>query len=221
MKTTCATTMIVVTAILGGVGGCADSTPIDPTLHAPMAYTTVTIDSIPSGADVYGVTPDGMLTGRVGTTPYECPILLKPQYYKGAARIRIRDATAEGPTGMVYWTRKKQVGHTYEQNCLVIRMAVVKEGYQPIAGEKQVYGFYYGDTPFVPPPQHMSVTIPLVTIAQANEMQAMQQMRTVQQMQAMQQQNITIRQKKDELDTLNSGLDAIIKLGALRGLIGP
>ena len=51
--------------------GCAITGP-HPT--SPSNYMSLSVDSIPSGADLYGVSKDGTLTEHMGTTPHDIRI---------------------------------------------------------------------------------------------------------------------------------------------------
>ena len=68
----------------------------------------------------------------------------------------------------------------------------------------------------------IALTVPLKTLAQVNQevelylrQQALANARTNNVRSTSQNQNITITQKKDGLDSVNSGLDALIKMQAL------
>ena len=184
------------------VVGCR-TTSLGPVPGRSEYTISVTIDSIPSGADVFAIESDGQLGAIIGTTPFVHTCGL-------AARHRIWDDTKERSdpyyheaygwgTG-IFW---KQVG---DRKVLVLDIALAKGAHSLAVASKTIWS--YGDTMN---DNRIALTVPLKTLEQVRwELEAYLRQQSLNQ-----QQRIVIQQQKDGLDSINSGLDALIKLHGL------
>ena len=191
-------TMLLTSAIIV-LAGCRTAS-LGPVPENPKYSISITIDSIPSGADVYAIESDGKLGRRIGTTPFVHTCGLAPRY-------RVWDDTKEISSGGYVeafgWgagTVWKRVG---ERKVLVLGVALAKGKHSLAVASKEIWT--YGETM---KDDRIALTVPLKTLAQVNR-----EMEIYLRQQALRRdQNINVYQQKDSLDSINSGLDALIKL---------
>jgi hypothetical protein len=180
--------------------GCR-TTSLEPVPDRPKYTVSVTVDSIPSGADVFAIESDGKLGRRIGRTPFVHTCGLAP-------RLRVWDDTKKslGYAEAYGWgagTVWRQVGG---RKLLVLGIALAKGDHSLAVASKTIWS--YGDAM---DNKRIALTVPLKTLAQVNreiEMYLRQQALN-------RNQNINVYQRKDGLDSINSGLDALIKLRGL------
>lgn len=211
------TLSIVITVFLLSTG-CSTSPPprateVEPVPQSPTHTISVSIDSIPSGADVYAIEKDGQLGSKIGKTPFVHKIGVAHQflvYTDTKERSFVQDSFAWG--GGTHWESKaiEMNGYRYGYSPkLFLNIALAKGEHSIAVASKEL-----------PPMKNetISLTVPMKTLAQVNrevELYLRRQARNNNVQSLNQNQNITITQKKDGLDSVNSGLDALIKMSAL------
>lgn len=186
------------------VAGCASSRILGPIPSRPSNTISVKIDSIPSGADVYAIETDGQLGAKLGTTPFlhNCGLASQNWLRRDTKEVLSYKTPYEWGGGTVW----KYVGQN-RQALLFLNIALAKGDHSLAVASKEIWR--YGETIR---DKNIALTVPLKTIAQVNREMEMHLRR-----QALNQpQNINIQYKKDGLDSINSGLDALIKLNGLR-----
>lgn len=199
MKLVC-TTAALATVLF--VTGCR-TTSLGPVPDRAEFTISVEIDSIPSGADVYAIEGDGQLGRRIGTTPFVHTCGL-------AARHQIWDDTKENINNCYYraysWGTGTFWRQANERKILTLDIALAKGDHSLGVARKTLW--VYGDSM---KDECIALTVPLKTLAQVNREMEMY----VRQQALNRNQNINVYQQKDGLDSVNSGLDALIKLQGL------
>lgn len=194
--------------------GCSTSPPprateLEPDPQEPTHTIRVNIDSIPSGADVYAIEKDGNLGAKIGTTPFVHKIGVAVRWY-------VYPDTKERAHNS---GRTRSWGHAvdWKSNKLFLRIALAKGDHSIALASKELQNAFADREN-----KTISLTVPLKTLAQVNQeyelylrKQELANARNSYVQSPNQNQNITITQKKDELDSINSGLDALIKMSAL------
>jgi len=198
--------------------GCSTSPPPratewGPYPQSPTHTISVNIDSIPSGADVYAIEEDGQLGAKIGTTPFvhACGVGQQWLVYTDTKERKALLNTRGWGDG-THWEQITEYSYG-----VVLKIALVKGEHSIAVASKtlQKHGFEAED-------KAIALTVPLKTLAQVNQemelylrQQALANARNNNVQSLNQNQNITIQQKKDGLDSVNSGLDALIKMQAL------
>jgi len=192
------------------IAGCGTPTILGPVPSEPEHTISVTIDSIPTGANVYAIDKDGQIGAKLGTTPmvHKCGIAGRYRIHRDTkARVSKAEYYAWG-AGTQWKMAKRPNGLQY--NGLFLNVALAKDDHSIGVGSKELTLMLDKNTD-----THLALTIPLKSLEQVNR-----ELEIYLQQQALnRQQNINIQYQKDGLDSVNSGLDALIKLqglGALR-----
>lgn len=175
---------------------------LEPAPTHPKHVITVTVDSIPSGADVYAIEKDGTLGAKVGTTPFEHTCGVAPQFevFKDTMKpLRVSQTYGWG-TGTLW----KLVG---PKQVLLLNLALAKGDHSLAVASKEIW--IVGEDELRD--KAIALTVPLKTLAQVNQEVEMH----LRQQGLNQRQNINVQQQKDGLDSINGGLDALIKLRGL------
>jgi len=186
--------------------GCGSS-HLEPAPTEAENTISVYIDSIPPGADVYAIDHDGQIGIKLGRTPFVHKSGVAPQYVVSTntgERIMLSQVHAWGAG--VQW---RTVEGLREQS-LFLNIALAKGSHSLAVASKEL--FQYRETIRN---KKIALTVPLKTLAQVNrevEQRLQQQTRNSQQ-------NVNIQYQKDGLDSVNSGLDALIKLNGLGALM--
>ena len=217
-------TLSILTTVFLLATGCSTSPPpraeeLEPKPQSPTHTISVSIDSIPSGAEVYAIEKDGQLGGRIGTTPFvhKCGVAYQWRVYTDT-KERVSLRAGDWGSGIYRQTVRWGNGTMWKiSNQMFLNIALVKGDHSIAVASKLL--FDYGQDP---EDKTISLTVPLKTLAQVNQevelylrQQALANARNNNVQSLNQNQNITITQKKDGLDSVNSGLDALIKMSAL------
>jgi len=186
------------------VAGCGTirTTSLEPVPDRAQYTLSVMIDSIPSGADVYAIEGDGQLGAKIGTTPFvhTCGLAGRDKFYDDTKERLGHYYEAYGWGTGTFW---KQDG---DRKLLVLDIALAKGNHSIAVASKTIWS--YGDTMN---DNRIALTVPLKTLEQVRwELEAYLRQQSLNQ-----QQRIIIQQQKDGLDSINSGLDALIKLQGL------
>jgi len=202
----------ILLAALFFVAGCGPSGPTRTTIMGPEPSRpeqtiSVTIDSIPSGADVYAIEKDGNLGAKIGTTPFVHLCSVARQYSLWSdtkERYHVESFSAWG--GGVQWESHKI------WKVLSLNIALAKGDHSIAVASKEIFRSYRGVFDVEEfTDKDIALTVPLKSLAQVNrEMEIYLRQQSLNS-----QQNITIHQQKDGLDSINSGLDALIKMHGL------
>jgi hypothetical protein len=194
---------VLLISILLVVGcGTTRTKSLGPIPDRPKYSISVTIDSIPSGADVFAIESDGQLGARIGTTPFVHRCGLAPRYQVWDDTKEALDGYSEA-YGWGKGTFWKKVG---KRKVLVLDIALAKGDHSLAVASKTIWSF--GETM---KNNSIALTVPLKTLTQVNrEMELYLRQRAINR-----DQNINVYQQKDGLDSVNSGLDALIKLQGL------
>jgi len=226
------TLSILITVFLLATG-CSTSPPppprateFEPLPQEPTHTISINIDSIPSGADVYTIELDGQLGSKIGTTPFihTCGVAEKYEVYKDTKERISRSVTYAWGAGC-HWDRNDSITTTgefstigyYPSSNLVLQIALAKGDHSIAVASKKLH-----TANLKLKNKTIALTVPLKTLEQVNQevelylrQQELANARNNNVQSPSQNQNITIRQKKDGLDSVNSGLDALIKMQAL------
>lgn len=184
------------------VTGCRTTT-LGPVPDRAKYTISVEIDSIPSGANVYAIEGDGQLGRKIGTTPFVHRCGLAPRYRVWSDTKERSDSHYHEAYGWGTGTFWRQVN---DRKILTLDIALAKGDHSLGVARKTIW--VYGDDM---KGERIALTVPLKTLAQVNrevEMRLRQQALS-------RNQNINVYQQKDGLDSINSGLDALIKLQGL------
>ena len=175
---------------------------LGPVPDKPLYTISITIESIPSGADVFAIESDGQLGARLGTTPfvYTCGLAPRFKFWNDTQENLVGYAEAFGWGAGATW---RQVGG---QKKLNLAIALAKGSHSLGVASKEIWT--YGEQMNN---KHVALTVPLKTLDQVNR----EMDRYVRQQAANSRQHITIQQQRDTLGSINSGLDALIKLQGL------
>lgn len=196
---------LVLASLPLALGGCST---VDPKPARPTATVAVTIDSIPSEADVYAIERDGNLGRKLGTTPFVYEVGLAPQWRRDTTGLTadILEDVYMWHYGGVKWEFRRGSGQWRDGQALVLDVALAKDDHSIGVASKAIFDSRDGFTD-----KRVALTVPLKSIEQVNreiEMYLRQQALSSQQ-------RIVIQQQKDELDSINGALDAMIKLRGL------
>jgi hypothetical protein len=153
---------IVPLAVLGYlpivVAGCTSFAP-DPT--SPECHFSVRVKSVPTAADVYGVSiVDGKLTEKIGTTPCTISVGVARQYYEDGTPT-YQNYWRWSPADCVLWSRRtgRDLFVDEWQWNLLLNIAVVKEGYDKGLVKNRIIGSV--GYRYAYPPIDRSITVPL------------------------------------------------------------
>jgi len=196
------------------------ATELGPVPQNPTHTISVNLDSIPSGADVYSIEKDGQLGGKIGTTPFVYKVGIADQYrvYTDTRERISRDHCLVWGAGTSWEDDLTEDGAIrVGSKMLALNIALVKGDHSIAVASKELRR-----TSVEPEDRTIALTVPLKTLEQVNRevelylrQQALVNARNNNVQSLNQNQNITIQQKKDGLDSVNSGLDALIKMSAL------
>lgn len=179
---------------------------LEPKPTKPEYTRSVTIDSIPSGADVYAIETDGQLGAKIGTTPYVHKIGVADRNWLRSdtkERLYLEELVVWGVGTTLEW----KGGGQYYERIVLLNIALALGDHSVAVASKQIFST---EEEWID--KNVSLTVPLKTLAQVNlEMEMYLRQQAINR-----QQNITIQQKEGSLDSVNSGLDALLKLNALR-----
>ena len=179
----------------------------EPIPQKPEYTFAVTVDSVPSGAGVYTIDSSGYLGTKLGETPLTHYVGISGQYivsnFSGKRDTNANVFIIPYGEGLV-WENKTTIA---------LQLVILKENYEPQIITKDLFhptpkwgcaGYTHSSFSGLNTINKRSVTVPLTSLSQANFNRQLEV-----------QQNINIRNEKDSLDTVNSALDALIKLRAL------
>lgn len=188
------------------VAGCATNesprraTELEPLPQNPKYTVSITIDSIPSGADVYAVEEDGQLGEKIGTTPFmhECGIAWQNYVYSDTKEHagRYYREVAFGSGTHIFGSGTHIIDRYGD---LVLNIALVKGDHSIAVASKVLLPINstYKDA-------KIALTVPLKTLAQVNRelelylrQQELANARNSSVQGPSQNQNITVTQKKD------------------------
>lgn len=198
------------------LAGCATTVSYyDPRPANPEYTISVSIDSIPTGANVYAIANDGQLGKIIGTTPFVHEIGLAGHYtstYSNGERTKreLNDFMAH-----LWGEGIHDEGH-YDPSSIgtytiySLEIALVKDNHSIGVAKKEIYSSWWK-----PKSSSLSLTVPLKTIEQVNFERQLAVQKQAQSAQRNSQQNITVQHQKDDIDTINGALDALIKLNGL------
>ncbi len=193
---------MLLTALFFG-SGCASSQILGPIPSRPSHTISVKIDSIPSGADVYAIETDGQLGAKLGTTPFlhNCG-LASQNWLRRDTKEAVSYKTPYGWGGGTVWNT---VGKN-RTRLLFLNIALAKGDHSLAVASKEIWR--YGE---IICDKNIALTVPLKSLAQVNREMEMY----LRQQALNRNQDINVYQRKDGLDSINSGLDALIKLQGL------
>ena len=185
------------------IAGCASDRIVGPIPSRPAYTISVKIDSIPSGADVYAIETDGQLGAKLGTTPFlhNCGLASQNWLRRDTKEV----VCYKTPYGWGRGTVWKEVSGN-RRALLFLNIALAKGDHSLAVASKEIW--HYGETMH---DKNIALTVPLKTLPQVNREMEMY----LRQQALNRQQNINIQHQKDGLDSINSGLDALIKLQGL------
>lgn len=204
------------------------ATELEPKPQRPTHTISVNIDSIPSGADCYAIEEDGQLGAKIGTTPFVHEIGVADRYrlYTDTKERTSFEHFLEGDSTEhfvwgdgAHWEREltESGAIVIGSSMLVLKIALAKGDHSIAVASKKLRS-----SSVEAENKAISLTVPLKTVEQVNRevelylrQQALADARNRNVQSSDKNQNITITQKKDELDSINSALDALIKMNAL------
>ncbi|MCH8474046.1 MAG: hypothetical protein LAT55_02340 [Opitutales bacterium] len=197
----------VLTAFLFA-SGCR-STRLGPEPATPEFTISVTIDSIPSGADVYAIEEDGHLGRKLGTTPfvYECGIA--PQY-------RFWSDTEEPAfvSGFWRWGEGTHWRQVKGRSTLFLDLALAKGDHSIGVASKEIFASPTWRSDEELRDLDIALTVPLKSLDQVKwEWQAYLQKKALSK-----EKRIIIQPEQGELTSINSSLETLIKLQQIQAL---
>ena len=201
MKMKIFSTMLLTVLLFGS--GCASNMILGPIPSSPSNTISVKIESIPSGADVYSVDTDGQLGAKLGTTPfvYNCGLASQDWLRRDTKEV-VSYVTPYGWGAGTVW---KTSGNN-SRGMLYLNIALAKGDHSIAVASKEIW--HYGENIRN---KNVALTVPLKSLAQVNRETEMY----LRQQALNRNQDINVYQRKDGLDSINSGLDALIKMQGL------
>jgi hypothetical protein len=137
--------------------GCASPT-LGPEPNSPEYYINVSIDSNPSGADVYLMGQDGPIGEKIGTTPFIYKAGFAVQYLNYAGGIK-------EPNCEKIWLWGMKWGETnYDGKPAILDIVVAKDGYKSERTLTTLYTKYFTRNPSInwpPSTEKISISVPL------------------------------------------------------------
>ena len=195
----------VVTGILFLMAGCIGCGTLEPEPSRPQYTVSIDIDSIPHGADVYAIESDGQVGAKIGTTPFTHTIGVAAQYWVDSSGepYSLKNQWAWGHGVSSKWDNPSSKMNS--RILVYLNIALTKGNHSLAVGKKMIYSSDDRRD------KKVFLTVPLKTLAQVNrETEVYLRQRAING-----QRNINVRHEKDGLDSINSGLDALIKLNGL------